>query len=536
MATETKPAPKKPDPKKQLPTTAGRFSRWPRFTLLFLVFCGGVAVMGMEMTASQLIAPYFGSTISVWTSLIGLVMVFLTTGYYLGGALADRRPSRGLLGAIVLLAGLVMMIIPLFSMPVLMMTWQLTPKVGLLVGSLVGTFILFSIPNILLGCICPFAMKLSIADLGRTGRASGNIYAISAIGSVIGTFLPALFTISLYGVRKSIMIFGALLIVAALLLLSRLRFSPAAGVMLLLAVQLPPLLPLKGLLAVRESPYNYLEVVQMGEARVLWIDWSVFSHYTPGQFRTWESHDYLLLAPLMRPEPPSKWLRRELLIGLCAGTTVKQTNSAFGPIAIDGVEIDPVIVELGRTYFAMNDPNLRVHLTDGRAFLASAPEPYDWVVVDAYQGSDIPAHLVTKEFFQLVKDHMSPNGVLSVNIAWWDRTDTEITRRVMTTIAAVFPKVYVVTDIGYYKCNAVLLAGGEDLSPAHITRNAGLNGYPDLIDIAAEMTDAKPPQFERLEKLGEPLTDDQGSLRNIVDRMYLKMRRQLHAREQEYLQ
>ena len=535
MATKMKPPSAKPLPKKS-PPAGPQSSRWQRFTLLFLVFSGGVAVMGMEMTASQLIAPYFGSTISVWTSLIGLVMVFLTTGYYLGGALADRRPSRELLGAIVLLAGLVMMIIPLFSKPVLMMTWQLTPKVGLLVGSLVGTFILFSIPNILLGCICPFAMKLTIADLGRTGRASGNIYAISAIGSVIGTFLPALVTISVYGVRKSIMIFGALLIVAALLLISRMRFSPAAGAMLLLAVQLPPLLPVKGLLVEKESPYNCLEVVQMGEFRVLWTDWSVFSYYIPGQFRTMESPDYLLLAPLMRPQPPSQWLRRELLIGLCAGTTVKQTNSAFGPIEIDGVEIDPVTVKLGRTYFDMNDPNLRVHLTDGRAFLASATEPYDWAVIDAYQGSDIPAHLVTKEFFELLKAHMSPNGVLSVNIAWWDRTDTEITRRVMTTIAAVFPKVYVITDIGYYKANAVILAGGDDLSPDNISRNAALTGHPGLIDIAAEMTDTRPPQFEHLEKLGEPLTDDQGSLRNTVDRMYLRMRRQVFEREREMLQ
>jgi len=278
---------------------------WARFTLLWLVFSAGLAVMGLEMTASQLIKPYFGSTISVWTSLIGLVMIFLTAGYYLGGALADRYPSRGALGGIVLAAGVVTMLLPLASAPVLMRAWALTPKAGLLAGSLVGTFALFCVPNVLLGCVCPFAMKLSIQDLGRTGRASGNVYAVSAVGSVVGTFLPALVMIQRFGVRHSIMIFGAVLIVAALLLLGRLRFAPAAGAMALLAVPLAPMLPVQGMIAERESPYNYLQVVEVGKespkTRLLIVDWGAFSFYTPGEFRTGQYYDYLLLAPLCGP-------------------------------------------------------------------------------------------------------------------------------------------------------------------------------------------------------------------------------------------
>ena len=507
--------------------------RWQRFTLLFLVFCGGVAVMGLEMTASQLIAPYFGSTISVWTSLIGLVMVFLTTGYYLGGALADRRPSRSALGAIVLLAGLVILIIPLLSKPVLMLAWQLTPAAGLLAGSLLGTFILFSIPNILLGCICPFAMKLSIADLGRTGRASGNIYAISAIGSVIGTFLPALFTISAFGVRRSIMIFGALLIIAALLLIARLRFAPAAGALLLLAVPLSPMLPTQGMLIARESPYNYLQVVEKGNTRLLIVDWGAFSFYTPGEFRTGQYYDYLLLAPLMRPQPPAKWLHRLLVIGLGAGTISKQATQAFGPIEIDGVEIDPAIVALGREYFDMNEANLRVYETDGRAFLAASGRPYDWVVVDAYQGSEIPAHLVTKEFFQLLRRHMTPDGVLSINVAWYDRSDTELLRRLTTTVKAAFPTVCAVTGIG--ETSAVLLAGGADASPRRIIANAKRVGHPGLLEIAQELGNSKSPQLEFPADLGAPLTDDRALLDKVVDRMYLKARRASYTRERQVL-
>lgn len=511
--------------------------RWARFTLLWLVFSSGVAVMGLEMTASQLIKPFFGSTISVWTSLIGLVMIFLTAGYYLGGAWADRHPSRGALGGIVLAAGVITMVIPLVSAPVLKQAWALTPKAGLLVGSLVGTFALFSLPMVLLGCVCPFAMKLSIQDLGRTGRAAGNVYAVSAVGSVVGTFLPALVMIERFGVRHSIMLFGALLMVAALLLLGRLRFAPAAGAMALLAVPLAPMLPVQGMIAERESPYNYLQVVEVGQqppTRLLIVDWGAFSFYTPGEFRTGQYYDYLLLAPLMRAEPPTRWLRRVLVIGLGAGTIAKQITQAYGPVEIDGVEIDPAIISLGRKYFDMDEPNLRVHATDGRAFLASAQEPYDWVIVDAYQGSDIPSHLITQEFFQQVKAHLSPGGVLSINVAWWEPKEEELIRRMTTSVGTAFPSVFAITGISQ-QSGAVMLAGSQPVTPKELLARAGRVGHPGLTEIAAEMGDDQPPLLTSPEPLGPPLTDDQGIVSDIVDRMYRQMRKEAYQREQAVL-
>jgi spermidine synthase len=504
-------------------------SRGFRFTLLLLVFCGGVAVMGLEMTASQLIAPYFGSTISVWTSLIGLVMVFLTIGYYLGGALADRHPSRAWLGGIVLVAGLAMLVMPLLSKPILMAVWQLTPKIGLLGSAMIGTFILLSLPNILLGCVCPFAMKLSIQDLGCTGRAAGKIYAISAIGSVIGTFLPALITIQLFGVRRSIMLFGAGLMAAALLLLSRSRYIPAAAALLLLALPLSPMLPTRGMIAEKETPYNYLQVVQAGPTRLLIVDWGAFSFYTPGKFRTGQYYDYLMLAPLLRPEPPAQWLHNMLVIGLGAGTISKQATEAFGAIAIDGVEIDPGIVDLGRKYFDMKETNLKVHETDGRAFLANSTRPYDWVVVDAYQGSEIPFHLVTREFFQQLKDHMSPDGVLSINVAWWKKDDSELLQRLTATVKTVFPRVCAITAIG--DSSAVLLAGGKDASPKNLMANAKLTGFPALTEIAGELGGKDAPRVEFPAGLGEPFTDDRTVVDKIVDRMYLQARQEAYDRE-----
>lgn len=500
-----------------------------RVSLLWLVFASGIAVMGLEMCASRLIAPYFGSTLSVWTSLIGLVLAFLTLGYNLGGALADRYPSRTVFGGLVLTAGALTMVLPLAAKPVLELTWGLTPKYGLLASSLVGSFLLFSVPMVLLGCVCPYAMKLSISDLGRTGRTAGYLYAVSALGSVVGTFLPALFMIDAWGVRHSIMSFGLLLVLSALLVIGRIRVLPAAATALLLLVPLPPVLPAKGAIEQRESAYNYLQVVAAGDARLLVADWGVHSIYLPGEFRTGEYYDYLLLAPLLCPQPPRAWLHDVLIIGLGSGTAAKQLTQAFGPVAIDGVEIDPAIVALGRKHFAMNEPNLRVHVTDGRAFLGTATQQYDWVIVDAYQGSDIPFHLVTEEFFRQVKGALRSGGVLAINIAWWSPDDRELLDRIVASVRAAFPEVFTITGISD-RSGAVLLAG-EDAAVAHLLPNARATGHLDLLAIAQEVANNDTAQLTRANGSGPALTDDRAPVSRLADRAYRRLRETQYERE-----
>jgi len=241
-----------------------------------------------------------------------------------------------------------------------------------------------------------------------------------------------------------------------------------------------------------------------------------------------------LLAPLMRAEAPAKWLRRVLVVGLGAGTIAKQITEAYGPVEIDGVEIDPAIIELGREYFDMKEPNLRVHATDGRAFLAAATEPYDWVIVDAYQGSDIPSHLITREFFEQLKQHMTPHGVISINVAWWEPEDSELIRRIAATLEGTFPTVGAVTGISA-RSGAVMLASGEGASPENIGPTAKLVGHSGLAEIAGELADEEAPRLEYPEKLGPPLTDDRGLVSEIVDRMYRKARQEAYQREQAVL-
>lgn len=178
---------------------------------LLVAFLAGVSTMAIEMTASRLLAPAFGTSLAVWTNIIGVMMVALCVGYTVGGRYADKTPSAGALSGVILFAGLWSALIPLASGPVLKL---LVESLALeeFTGSFVGTIILFAIPIFLLGMVNPFAIRLAAGDLESVGRLSGQVYSVSTLGSLIGTFLPVLLTIPLLGTAKTMYLFSVLLI------------------------------------------------------------------------------------------------------------------------------------------------------------------------------------------------------------------------------------------------------------------------------------------------------------------------------------
>lgn len=182
-----------------------------------LVLVGGAAEMAEEMCASRIIQPFFGDSLLIWANLIGLIMIFLTLGYYIGGKLADRRPHPAFLYQLVALAAVLMAILPTVSTPIL--TWASigSDKVqgGLFLGSLAGILALFSLPLILLGCIAPFAVRLQVLERNRAGKTAGNVSSLATVGGIIGTFVPVLYLIPTYGVHFTLYLFAAILLVFA---------------------------------------------------------------------------------------------------------------------------------------------------------------------------------------------------------------------------------------------------------------------------------------------------------------------------------
>src|SRR5436853_904852 len=194
-----------------VPTTGRTIQGW---ILILLVIVAGACSLAVELSASRLLAPYFGTSLFVWANLIGLILLYLTVGYYGGGRLADRYPYPIMLYALTSIAALLISAIPLMARPIL--SWSLTAfatlSVGVFYGSLISVILLFAIPVILLGNVSPFAIRLLVGQIGKSGRTSGMLYAISTTGSIVGTFLPVLVLIPTIGTRYTFIVFAATLL------------------------------------------------------------------------------------------------------------------------------------------------------------------------------------------------------------------------------------------------------------------------------------------------------------------------------------
>ncbi|HLG78201.1 MAG TPA: fused MFS/spermidine synthase [Ktedonobacteraceae bacterium] len=185
--------------------------------LIIEVFVAGATSLAIEMAASRLLAPSFGSSLFVWANIIGLILLYLTVGYYVGGVLSDRQPQSRVFYSIAALAALFTAAIPLLAAPVLTWSQQTFANdpnnpLGVFYGALMAVILLFAAPTILLGCVSPYAIRLSIEQVGRSGRTAGRLYAISTTGSIVGTFLPVLVTLPYLGTNLTFITFGALLL------------------------------------------------------------------------------------------------------------------------------------------------------------------------------------------------------------------------------------------------------------------------------------------------------------------------------------
>jgi len=443
--------------------------------LIFLVFIAGSASLAVELSASRLLAPYFGTSLFVWANLIGLILLYLTIGYALGGRLADRYPRPLVLYGLTTVAAFLVGVIPFLSRPIL--GWSLsafaTYSVSVFYGSLVSVILLFAIPMILLGCVSPFAIRLRIQQVGRSGHTAGQLYAISTAGSILGTFLPVLWLIPTIGTYRTFFVFAVALLLISIIGLVASR--PGSGtprsplqprrmdksllsILLLIPMALTlfgtqgPIKPASGsngggrLIAERESAYNYIQVVRVGDEMQLILNEGLGIHsiYNPHQLLTGGPWDYFMVAPYFNNPPftPDQ-VRKVCVIGLGAGTVPHQFTEVYGPLPIDGVEIDPTIVDLARQYFNMNERNLNVIVQDGRYFLRTTNQKYDVIGIDAYQQPYVPFQLTTVEFFQEVREHLTPTGVTVINAGRTSK-DFRLVEALAQTMKGAFSNVYII--------------------------------------------------------------------------------------------
>jgi spermidine synthase len=339
--------------------------------------------------------------------------------------------------------------------------------------------VLFIVPITLLGTISPYAIRLTVDDTSRAGQTSGQIYATSTLGSFIGTFLPTLVTIPAIGTKNTFLLFSMILLLVALIGLARFANSRETikhlwmPLILILAALLSQQQSIKsnaGQIYEAESAYNYIEVDVQNGYTILRLNegqgvHSIYHPDTPQHNGPW---DQFLVSPYFNANTKPKDVQRVAIVGLAAGTTARQMSAVYGDIPIDGYELDPKIVEVGKTYFGMNLPNLNIVIGDGRLNLDRSPHQYDIIAVDAYRPPYIPAHMTTREFFEICASHLTESGVLTLNSASVPG-DRRLINGLATTMATVFPSIYTVDIPG--SLNTMIFATKQPTTPEDFAAN-----------------------------------------------------------------
>jgi spermidine synthase len=543
MSTTT-PSPRETKPEEgAVASTSGRgLQGW---LLILVVFVAGSCSLAVELSASRLLAPYFGSSLFVWANLIGLILLYLTVGYYVGGRLADRSPRPGVLYTLTIIAAFLISVIPFLSRPILLWSQSAfaTYSIGVFYGSLVSVILLFAIPMILLGCVSPFAIRLRIEQVGKSGRTSGQLYAISTAGSIVGTFLPVLLLIPNIGTYRTFFTFAVALLLVSIAGLVGTRVDngprPRNGrvdkrllsILLLIPMALSVLTmrgPIKAadgsngggvLITERESAYNYLQVVQVGDELQLIMNEGVGIHsvYNPHSILTQGYWDDFLVAPYFNNPPFTQdQVRKVALIGLGAGTAAREFTATYGPIPIDGVEIDGTVVELGRQYFHMTEPNLHVIVQDGRYYLQTTSQKYDVIGVDTYQQPYVPFQFTTQEFFQTVRDHLTPTGVVALN-AGRTSNDYRLVEALAQTMHSVFPNVYIIDTERF--TNSLVIGTNAPTSLANFQINANHLTNP-LLQSVAQATIVYGNIREEHSR-AVYFTDDRAPVEQLIDQIIL---------------
>jgi predicted membrane-bound spermidine synthase len=506
-----------------------------RRLLYTAVFFAGMTSLAVEFSASRLLGNYFGTSNLVWASIIGLILVYLTVGYFLGGRWADKSPHFRTFFLILTWGAFAVGLIPIIARPILRLASQAFDQlqIGVLLGSFISVMILFLIPVTLLGTASPFAIRLAIDETKTAGKISGRVYAISTIGSFIGTFLPTLVLIPGIGTFRTFLVFSGMLLFIGLYGLWRstgwklaVYHLPLLIVIILLAVLgvQGTDKTAQGLIYETESAYNYIQVREIQGVRYLFLNEGQGYHsvYAPGQLFTGGPWEQVLVSPFFNPAPYSlSNVKRIAILGLAAGTTARQAAAVYPNATIDGYEIDPRIVDVGRKYFAMNEPQLNVIVQDGRVGLTDSPYKYQIISVDAYRPPYIPPQMTTREFFQMVFNHLTSDGAMVINVGR-SPIDRELIDSLYNTIRAVFPSAFVMDVPSTF--NSIIYATVQTTSWVNLHEN-----FSSLL----QQADTPPLLLEALQialqnQASEPaldpkliFTDDLSPIERITNKMVL---------------
>ena len=428
-----------------------------KWYLYITEFFSGMAVMAVELGASRLMAPYFSSSQIVWTIIIGTIMIAMALGNIYGGRSADKKPNPDKLYGRILVAAIWIALIPVVGKYLILAISAvliLTVNTNFLIwAAFAACMVIFVFPLFLLGTVTPSLAKYTMDNLEENGKTVGNLGAFNTIGSIIGTFLPTFVTIPAVGTAITFLIFSGVLLLLSVVYFVSAKAGTKKVVVSVIAFVLCSVLGSTSSFAFwkddlvyeGESVYNYLQVEEDEDQVILSTNvlFGVQSIYLKHSDLTGMYYDYAMAAPFMCERMNTGENLNILVLGMGTGTYASQCMRYLPGVTVEGVEIDEKITELSTEFFAL-DPKVSVTTYDGRAYLNAVDQRYDVIMVDAYQDITIPFQMSSVEFFSLVKEHLTEDGVMVVNMNMKGSGEGNINQYLADTISTVFSQVYTV--------------------------------------------------------------------------------------------
>lgn len=414
------------------------------YLLVTAVLCGAL-VMVIEVLGSRVIGPFFGVSLFVWTSLITVTLVALALGYAVGGVVSDRYESPLYLYAIILLSSVFVLLVPVLKAPVL----KLCVPMGLRGGAFVSTLLLFGPALFLLGCVSPYLVKIATRELHKLGRVVGGLYALSTVGSTIGTVLTGFLLIAFLGVDRIFLVTGIMLVVLAVGYYVMFERRYWTLVFLLFPVlfyhpihtesAIRPDGTKVSLVHKKDSYYGEVKVVDYSfgprHIRELLIDGMIQGGIDMTNHLSLYEYSYYIqfLSYMLNPDG-----KNCLVIGLGTGVIPRWYEQQG--VKCDVVDIDPEVLHVAKTYFDFNISGESI-VDDARYYLASTDKKYDYIVLDVFNGDVTPSHLVSAEALQLLNKHLASGGVVGINLIGSIKDNSYMTASVVKTLKTIFDHV-----------------------------------------------------------------------------------------------
>lgn len=449
-----------------------------KYILEITVFTSGAIVMIFEMVGSRIFAPYIGSSLVVWTSLIGVILAALSYGYNLGGKLADRKPNYKFLSFLILFSALSLASCLMFKDDVLYLLQIYVNNLPL--SSIIATTLLFAPGSIFFGMISPYAIRLKLEKIESSGEAVGRMYAISTLGSIIGTFLSGFYLIPMFGTSKILIILSVILFLLSILVYKENvtkkekffgLFSGLLFLIIFVGIGKSTFADNSNIVEV-ETLYNHVKIIDSVDrevdrpVRYLMTDPMGVqgAEYTDGKGGlAMDYGKYYDLVDIFKSD-----INNALFIGGGTYSYPRHFLELHNEAEVEIVEIDAALTELSKKYFGLkDDPRMKIYHEDGRTFLNRLNKKFDVVYLDAFNSHiSVPFQLATKEAVEGIYDALKEDGVLLMNmITALEGENSKFLRAELATYKTIFPHVYlfqVKNDFSYDKIQNVILVASKN--------------------------------------------------------------------------